>query len=483
MVHEFGHTLGLQHTFTSAVMSTAVTSAATKAAPLAVDDIAGISVLYPTDGYSFTVGSISGRVTVNGSGVSLASVVALSLGSPAISAITNPDGTYRLDGVPPGGYQLYVHPLPPMLQTEASPGNLVAPRDPSGNPFPFPTSAFTTQFYNGTNGTQDFLETATVYVNPGSVNSGVNFQVRSRSFPAISSVRNYGYSSTNVPIPSPPVQEGGAVALVAYGSGLLQSNNTLTPGLGVSVLDSGSRGQAEVGNLAPWVSGYVQMVLTVGAFASNGPKHLLFTTRDDMYVLPSAFSVVGQSPPSIAALSAVADNSGNRGVKVTGNYLTAGSTTILFDGLPGTVAGVASDGDLLVIPPPGPGGYHAVVTALNPDGQSSNFLQSPLVYTYDPSAAPSLAVSPALLSPGSLVVDVAGTNTNFVDGQVAAGFGTSDAVVTKVTVLSPTHLVLNVTVNVNAAVPATWLNVVNGLQLIAQSQGSSITLQPPPTGH
>jgi hypothetical protein len=481
MVHEFGHTLGLQHTFTSAVMSTAVTSAATKASPLAPDDIAGVSMLYPAPGYAATVGSISGRVTVNGSGVGLASVVALSLESPAISTLTNPDGTYRMDGVPPGGYQLYVHPLPPMLQTEASPGNIVAPRDPSGNPLPFPASAFTTQFYNGTNGTQDFLQTATVYVNPGSVNSGVNFQVRSRPFEAVSSVRTYGYSSTNVPIASPPVTPG-AVALVAYGAGLLQSNNTLTQGLGVSVLDNGSRGQAQISNLTPWVSGYVQMVLTVGTFATNGPKHLLFTTRDDMYVLPSAFAVVSQPPPSITALSPVSDNSGNRGVRVSGTYLTAGST-ILFDGLPGTVAGVADNGDLVVIPPPGPGSYHAVVTVLNPDGQSSNFLQAPAppLYTYDPSAAPSLAVSPALLSPGSVTVDVTGTNTNFINGQVAAGFGTSDAVVNKVTVLSPTHLVLNVTINANAVVPATSLNVVNGLQLIAQSQGSSIMLQVPPS--
>ncbi|MDQ2950396.1 MAG: matrixin family metalloprotease, partial [Acidobacteriota bacterium] len=45
VVHEFGHTLGLQHSLTSSVMSTAVTSAMTKAAPLAADDIAGISQL------------------------------------------------------------------------------------------------------------------------------------------------------------------------------------------------------------------------------------------------------------------------------------------------------------------------------------------------------------------------------------------------------------------------------------------------------
>jgi hypothetical protein len=122
---------------------------------------------------------------------------------------------------------------------------------------------------------------------------------------------------------------------------------------------------------------------------------------------------------------------------------------------------------------------------LNPDGQSSNFLQAaaPPVYTYDPSAAPTLAVSPALLSPGSNAIDVVGTNTNFIDGQVMAGFGSSDAVVTKVSVLSSTHLAVSVTMNSNAIVPATSMNIVNGLQLIAQSQGSNITLQPPPSGH
>src|SRR5579862_9413676 len=49
-VHEFGHTLGLQHTMTSSVMSTAITRATTKAAPLTADDVAGIAQLYPAKG-------------------------------------------------------------------------------------------------------------------------------------------------------------------------------------------------------------------------------------------------------------------------------------------------------------------------------------------------------------------------------------------------------------------------------------------------
>ena len=44
----FGHALGLQHTLTSSVMSTSITRTTSKAKPLTADDIAGISLLYPS---------------------------------------------------------------------------------------------------------------------------------------------------------------------------------------------------------------------------------------------------------------------------------------------------------------------------------------------------------------------------------------------------------------------------------------------------
>src|SRR3984957_7879626 len=107
-----GHALVLQHTFTSATMSTATTSATSLATPLDTDDIAGISVLYPNASFAQT-GSISGQIASGGSGLHLESVVAIRAGSGAISALTNPDGTYEIDGVPPGEYLVYAHALPP----------------------------------------------------------------------------------------------------------------------------------------------------------------------------------------------------------------------------------------------------------------------------------------------------------------------------------------------------------------------------------
>jgi len=104
LTHEMGHTLGLQHTLTSSVMSTEITRAMSKASPLGDDDRAGVSALYPTPDFATRFGSISGRVTAGSAGMNLASVVALTLDGTAISALTNPDGTYRIEGLPPGNY-------------------------------------------------------------------------------------------------------------------------------------------------------------------------------------------------------------------------------------------------------------------------------------------------------------------------------------------------------------------------------------------
>ena len=108
-------------------MSTAVTRATSRARPLHPDDIAGISLLYPARGYAGTYGSISGRVSSGGDGVHLASVVALRPNGYPISALTNPDGSYRIDGLPPDTYWVYVHPLPPTA-------DLVLPVNPDGEP-------------------------------------------------------------------------------------------------------------------------------------------------------------------------------------------------------------------------------------------------------------------------------------------------------------------------------------------------------------
>ena len=113
-VHEFGHNLGLQHSTTSAAMSTYVTSGVSKGRPLGADDVAGLSALYPAESFAAQYGSIAGRVTfTDGTPVNLAAVVAIPAAGDAVGAMTLPDGTYEIDGLPPGFYYVYAQSLPP----------------------------------------------------------------------------------------------------------------------------------------------------------------------------------------------------------------------------------------------------------------------------------------------------------------------------------------------------------------------------------
>jgi Matrixin len=492
LVHEFGHTMGLQHTLSSGVMSTLWTSASSKATPLGADDMAGISVLYPADGYLPTVGSISGHVMLGSTGLALASVVALSATNPAISILTNPDGSYRMDGVPPGLYSVYAQPLPPPEYGETTPDNIIYPTDVNGNSIGLNYNAFATQFFTAGGGaTRNASLAYPVQVIAGLLTSGVEFQVSSRTSQAVYGVRTYGFSPTNVAVASPPIMTGLPLPspVAATGQGLLNANNVILPGLSISVLG----GAATASNLRPYPppTPYIAVDVQANLGAGEGPKHLLFATPDNLYVLPAAFFLVANPPPSITAVTPSWDANGNRIVLISGTGFFPGetattvpvNTTVLFDGLPGVISGTTNSGQLIVYPPPAQANYTATVTALNSDGQSSLFLNpTPLTFSYGGTAtpaaiaSPSLTVTPSILVAGTATtVNVVGANTGFIAGQTTVGFGTSDVVVTQVTVLSPTHLTVQVTPNVT--VPTSGINVTTGLSVISQALGNNVTTQ------
>ena len=472
MVHELGHTLGLQHTLTSSAMSTEITRAMTKASPLSPDDVAGISLLYPAPGYLATTGTITGRVASGAEAMNLASVVALSPDGSAISALTNPDGTFLLQGLPPGSYYLYAHPLPPQLSVESFPANITPPSDLEGRFIPA-SGSFDTVFYPGV---KDATQATIITVGAGSQVDGINFDVRRRGAPAIYAVQTYSYPGPVAVKPAFLNTYGGRNYFIAAGVGLTTASG-VTPGVRMSVI--GGSAVIAPGSIRPYPSDarYITADFNLAPFPGEGSRHLVFHSNDDIYVLPGGFRIVNRTPPSIASITPEVDGAGNPVLRIAGTGLTA-ETRILFDGAVAATRSFNSSTGLVVTAPAAMPGHRATVVALNRDGQSSLFLQGNQPPPFELAAAdvPAFTVTPSVLAAGTeTMVEILGSGTNFQSGQVALAFGSADAVVRRLWVTGPNRIVANVVVAPNATPGGLMVTVVNGLRTTGLPEGAQVT--------
>ena len=474
MVHELGHALGLQHTLTSSVMSTSITRANAKAAPLGVDDRAGISLLYPAPNLAETTGTIRGRITMGAEGVNLASVVALSPQGTAISTLSNPDGSYEIGGIPPGHYYVYAHPLPPPLYGEESPANIVLPRDPDEEPLAV-GGTFDTLFYPGVKTTQTATSLSVVQ---GETIESIDFYVQSRPWLGLYAVTTYSFPG-NIALRSGHVEIGGSRPfLVASGVGLA-ANGAPAAGLDAAVV--GGSAFIPSGGLIPYApdTRFVQINLTFNPFSGTGSRHLLFTLNNDIYVLPSGLQLTNSPPPYIDATASGFDGEGQPSVVIAGRNMSE-NTQILFDGARASITSVGDSGLIFVKPPPASGGHRATIVAINNDGQSSLFMHGSNSPTYDyaESEPVEFVVQPASLPAGSeALVEIRGTaGVDFLQGQTEIGFGSSDIAVRGLWVIDSSHLIANVAVSGDAPETVVPVTLTNGLKI--KTQPISFTVLP-----
>ena len=472
-VHEVGHALGLQHTWTGAAMSQDVIRNTSRARKLDADDVAAISVLYGHSNWQANYGSISGHVTfTNGTPVALASVVALSANGPAVSALTNPDGSYEIDGLPPGNnYYLYVHPLPPDAIPSDNSG-LRLPVDQNGVPL-LASGPFGTVFYPGT-----INPTNLPQIGRGTILTGRDFSVRAQAAVSMYDIITYSYLE--------PTTRSAAYSPSPAAIGITPAyvNTDQGPFLIVAKANSGDTPVPQsvtiLGGFGPATGQYLQAFIPANGtqralalyfgmppFAGAGPRHMVFSFGNDMYVLPNGVNLVQRGAPVIASVTPNSDGS----VGVAGSGL--GSDSLVFvDGLPATVQtpfnGADVFGSITVVPPQGNSGQTSNVTVFNSDGQNSSFLQSnPQTYTYPVSAAPQISVDKGALPAGATaLVNVIGQNTNFVDGQVSLGFGSDDVTIDHLWVVSPTQLQANIVVAAGAALGTSEISVISGFQVM-----------------
>ncbi|MGA2738959.1 MAG: matrixin family metalloprotease [Bryobacteraceae bacterium] len=484
LVHEIGHAIGLQHTFTSATMSTAVSRATNRARPLDADDIAGISLLYPAGGFPAGYGSISGQVTLNGQAVHLASVVAILPNGSAVSSLTNPAGNYEIDGLPPGNYWVYVHPLPPTA-------NIISPVDPNGNDVA-QSGPFVSTFYPGTWDPNQFTPVA---IAPGASAGGINFTVQPRSAVEVYDVTSYWWTGSSYLQP----------AFLNANTVLATIPQVVTQGTGITSGPTSTNVQsvAALGAPGTWLADYglqpyqdvdttlLEMLFDYPSAPAAGPEHLFYTLPDDIFVLPWGFQIVQNPPPVVTAVTPNPDGS----VTVTGTGLTANSQ-VYFDSLPGQapVSFAISQSDpsgqtglVSAMPPPGASGQTSTITVYNPDGQNSTFLlspsQSPFTYSYPQSNTPAASIYIATLPQEgaslpqgvSAMVDVTTSSMQFVDGLTTLGFGSGDVAVRRLWVLpGSTHAIANVTVSPTAIPQTTVASVISGFQVYEQAQGFQV---------
>jgi hypothetical protein len=468
MVHELGHALGLQHTFTSATMSQSTTRATTPAHPVGADDIAGISMLYPNANFA-QFGSIAGQITAGGNGVHLASVVAIRSGGDAVSAVTNPDGTFQINGVPPGQYYVYVHTMPPDA-------DIFGPWNADGSTAAA-SGPVNTFFYPGT---ADFSQATTVPVQTGIVSSGINIATSARADVPDYDGQVYAYfNNQTVGVTPADVNMNGNMGTAIVAASIVTASNGLAPGLGAqSIGDS-----IVINQVYPYAANgftYYGMQITFFPGAQPGPQHLVFNTPDYTYVLPAAINLTQNGPPTVTAVNN--STNGNGTVTITGTNWVS-NTLLYFDGLPSSIRSLDPIAGAVVVPPPGANNQQAVLTAYNPDGQNSQLVQSasPVTYSYGSAPTPAVSsISPSSLPAGAEAsIDITGSGFTFTPGLTTVGFGTSDILVQNVFILSPNHLQVDVLISPNAALSNPDVSVIAGFQVATAPAGFQITAQVP----
>jgi Matrixin/Carboxypeptidase regulatory-like domain len=112
-LHEIGHFIGLNHSpVGGATMRYAGTPGISPQVGLSTDEITAARRLYPAAAGSY--GSVGGTVTKGGSPIFSAAVYLQDATSNLFAGtVTESDGTYIADGLPPGNYTVFAAPLDP----------------------------------------------------------------------------------------------------------------------------------------------------------------------------------------------------------------------------------------------------------------------------------------------------------------------------------------------------------------------------------
>ncbi len=343
LTHEVGHFLGLDHSaLLSSVMTPNIAIGQLDQRTLSYDDMAGLASLYPQNSAFSALGGISGSITLSGAPMFGAHVVALDInGTLTASTISNPDGTYEIDFLPPGSYHLYAEPLDGPI-TEQNIGGTA------------------TSYYQGLN--TNFGTTYSGDV--ADLTRATSFQVVAGRLVTTGNIHVLPASSVNFTASSPyavHIGLGGQASLTVGGSGIAPgvSFSTSNPGINTGTPAFGGG----IGSTAP---SSAQLAISATTTASVGPKTIAVTTNGSTSVLSGGIVIVNPQPSNILIAPTSGTVDGGTVVSITGQNFRSGAQ-VYFGGLTASNVQVVSPTTIQAMAPPNSGGP-ANIVVINADG-------------------------------------------------------------------------------------------------------------------
>jgi len=272
VTHEVGHLLGLDH---SAVLSSVMYPFVGRGGTpeLDSDDIVAISNLYPKVDPNTTGAILTGRVMGDNGGIFAAQVVALNDdGEPVEAALTNQQGNFELDGVPPGTYRLYAEPLDGPVEVRNLSGIWQAAKT-----YSFPTA---------------FLSSGSLRVEAGRVYG--NLIVNSPGSTTLNPkyVGGFAPGTNNVSLDAMPLMlnAGQNIAIAVAGDGFIS---------GMTTFDIPNPGFHRTTDFS-YAGNYVYATFNVAADAPPGSVAILVKNGNEMAALTGALRVSGPTRGRVA---------------------------------------------------------------------------------------------------------------------------------------------------------------------------------------
>ena len=278
--HEIGHLIGLTHSpIGGTTMFPRTGVGRTQGRTLAFDDQIAASVIYPSPGFLQTTATLRGNVRDgNGGNIFGAHVVAVDANGVSVAGgITLQDGSYTIQGLLPGSYNVYAEPTDPLTGAYFSRSDLQS-------------------FFSGI--TTDFQTSRDFPVTLSAGGTTTQNITVSAGAPALDGYFVYDRASGNFFNVGSQVRQGESRALVAVGGpGLPQSGTPLSiSGPGITV---GPTYFNRLGNGMPSVA----IEITVSPDAPVGPRNMIITNGSQRTIVTGGVEILAAAAAAPAVVS------------------------------------------------------------------------------------------------------------------------------------------------------------------------------------